>query len=61
MRFHNWIKQEKEDLGITDNLIRYSIGFDDDINNIISDLDKALKLSSKKNSAMAKDACCISC
>lgn len=34
--------QEKTDLGIKDNLIRYSVGFDDDVDRIISDLDQAI-------------------
>ena len=44
--YYNQSEKEKKDLGITDNLIRYSIGFDDDIDHIISDLDSALNLSS---------------
>ena len=35
-------EQEKQDLGITDDLIRYSIGFEDDVGQIINDIDVSL-------------------
>jgi cystathionine gamma-synthase len=37
--YFNQTKGEKKDLGITDNLVRYSIGLDDSIDAIISDID----------------------
>ena len=36
------VKEEREQLGITDNLIRLSVGIED-IEDIIADLDQALK------------------
>ncbi|MCK5523864.1 MAG: PLP-dependent transferase [Thiomargarita sp.] len=37
--YFNQTEEEKKDLGITDNLVRYSIGLDDSIDAIISDID----------------------
>ena len=43
--YYTQSQQERDDLGITDNLIRYSIGFDDDIDDLINDLEKAISAS----------------
>jgi cystathionine gamma-synthase len=37
--YFNQTEEEKKDLGITDNLVRYSIGLDDSIDAIISDIE----------------------
>ena len=38
------VKEERESLGITDNLIRLSVGVED-VDDIVNDLDQALKLA----------------
>lgn len=55
--YFNQSEAEKRDLGITSNLVRYSIGFEDDINDIIRDIDIALckVLGTQKRALQAKD------
>lgn len=38
--------EERVDLGITDNMIRYSIGFDDTVDAIVSDIEQAFRVRS---------------
>lgn len=45
--YYNQTEKERDDLGITDNLIRYSIGFEDNIDDIIYDLEIAIEDSFK--------------
>jgi cystathionine gamma-synthase len=40
--YFNQTEQERKDLGITDNLVRYSIGLDDSIDEIIRDIEISL-------------------
>lgn len=44
-------KEAKLKIGITDNLIRLSVGIED-VNDLIQDLDQALKLSQQNNSKL---------
>lgn len=44
-------KEVKLKIGITDNLIRLSVGIED-VNDLIQDLDQALKLSQQKNAKL---------
>lgn len=49
---HKLLPQElKTKLGITDDLIRLSVGIED-VNDLIQDLDQALKLSQQQNSKL---------
>lgn len=41
--YFNQTKQEKKELGITDNLVRFSIGFDDSIDELIDDIESCIK------------------
>ncbi|MEM8857430.1 MAG: aminotransferase class I/II-fold pyridoxal phosphate-dependent enzyme [Chloroflexota bacterium] len=48
--YYKQSEEEREDLGITDNLIRYSIGHSDSLDEIIADIDQALSALLKQSS-----------
>jgi len=42
--YYQLTPQERAEIGITDSLVRYSIGYEDDVEDIIQDLEQALAI-----------------